>query len=75
MFGWLKSFFSSTDRVTAAGERCAKAAEDIADAMEQARDQFRARLGIEAPAPVVVSALPARDEDEASPAKRGRGKG
>ena len=45
VFQWIKSFFASTDRVTVAGERIAKAAEDVADMMEQARDQFRARCG------------------------------
>jgi hypothetical protein len=52
------------DRTTVASERTAKAAEDIAELMEQARDQFRARLGIEAPAPVVVAALPAAESGE-----------
>lgn len=74
MFTWLKALFGSMDRQTAAAERAAKAMEDIATDLESARDQFRARLGIEAPtpAPVVVTPLPAKAEDE--PKARGRSK-
>jgi hypothetical protein len=84
MFAWVKSLFGSMDRTTAASERTAKAAEDIADMMEQVRDQFRGRLGIEAPATVVeVKPLPAqrraellaKDEPEPEPAKGRKSKG
>lgn len=67
MFAWITSFFKSADRTQVAGERIAKAAEDMAEMMEQARDQFKARLGLE-PAAVEVKALPAEPEKE----KRGR---
>jgi hypothetical protein len=71
VLNWLKNFFGSTDRVQVAGDRMATAAEEMAQMMERARDEFRARLGIEAPAPVVVAALPAAEGEP----KKGRGKG
>jgi hypothetical protein len=74
MFSWLKSLFGSMDRQTVAADRAAKAAEDIADMMENVRDQFRTRLAIEAPAPVVVKPI-AAPEEEPEPVKgKGRGK-
>jgi hypothetical protein len=76
VLNWIKSLFGSMDRTAVAQERTAKASEDIADMMEMARDQFRARLGIEAPAPMVVTPLPAKAEVEAegSGKKKGREK-
>jgi hypothetical protein len=75
MFSWFKSYFGSTDRVAAAGERTAKAAEDIAGAFESARDQLFARLGIEAPVPVVALPAKADDEPKEPEAASGRGRG
>lgn len=74
MFDWIKRFFGATDRVTAAGERAAAAAEDIATMMEQARDQFRARLGIEAPVPIAVKPIAAPTEVAEPAAETGRKK-
>lgn len=75
MFGWLKGWFSSMDRVTAAQERTAKASEDIAGAVESVRDQLFARLGIEAPVAVrPIAAKPDDAEHEADAPKRGRGR-
>jgi hypothetical protein len=74
MFAWLKTLFGSMDRQSAAAERAAKAMEDIATDLESVRDQFRARLGIEAPAPVVVTTLPAKATDDEPTKARGKGK-
>lgn len=69
MIAWLKSLFGSMDRQTAAADRAAKALEDIAGDLESVRDQFRARLGIAAPLPVV--AIPAKtEEDDPEPVAR-----
>jgi hypothetical protein len=76
MMGWIKNFFGATDRVTVAGERAAKAAEEIADIFEQARDQLRARLAIEPAAPTVVVKpieAPAEQTDE-KPTEAAKGK-
>jgi hypothetical protein len=72
---WLRRLFGGLDRTTAAADRAAKAGEDIADMMESVRDQLRARLGIEGPAPVVVKpiAAPEQAEEAAGKGKRGRG--
>jgi hypothetical protein len=59
---WLKNLFGSFDRQSVAADRAAKAMEDIATDLEGVRDQLRARLGIEAPAPVVVNAITTGDE-------------
>jgi hypothetical protein len=78
MFKWLAGLFAGMDRQTAAAERAAVAAEDIASMIEQARDQLRNRLGIEAPAPVQVAALPPKEEapaeEPAREAKRKEGR-
>jgi hypothetical protein len=75
MFAWLKALFGSMDRQSAAAERAAQAMEDIATDLESVRDQFRVRLGIEAPTPVVVTPLPAAKATDDEPTKaRGKGK-
>jgi methyl-accepting chemotaxis protein len=54
MFAWVKSLFAGMDRQTVAAERAAKAAEDIADMIEQVRDQVRGRLGQVEPVKVLA---------------------
>lgn len=74
MFSWIKSLFGSMDRQTAAADRAAKAVEDIADMMEQCRDQIRGRLGIEGPAEKALAPAP-ETAQESEPVKRGRSRG
>jgi len=71
MIAWLKNLLLGFDRTSAATERTAKAAEDIADTMESLRDQLRSRLGIEAAAP--AKQLPAAEpEEEEEKPRKGR---
>lgn len=75
MFEWVKRLFGATDRVTAAGERAAKAAEDIADMIEQARDQIRERFVIAAPAPTVAAISAGAEQPAAEGGKRKKAAG
>ncbi len=76
MIAWLKGLFGSMDRQTTAADRAARAMEDIADDLESVRDQFRARLGIAPPLPVVALPAPAPvPKPEEDPAKGKPAKG
>lgn len=44
MLNWVRNLLSGFDRTQAASERTATAMEDIADMVEQARDQLKAKL-------------------------------